>query len=295
MKLSLLLFALLLTLQASAQLVIGTGGMKILAGTRLTVNELTLTPSTSLSLSTNSLQKTTTPASMTPQASISRVYQFSVAFPFSGTVAFPYQTSELNGNTEGKLKLAYAVTPGGAFFNNAASTINTTTKFISTTFTSQNLAQLTAASQNPDLSPTVEMPDAQFTAGSAHNFVVNVTELNGLTTTAGSVRVTITAPVGYSVSFNNTLTSIPVTGGTTTTVNNGQWSLLQNLDNRQLILQLSQSVAAGATSALGITITRTTANSGSTSNITVNINGDGTQTYDSNAANNIYARIISGL
>ncbi|GAB4028899.1 hypothetical protein [Spirosoma gilvum] len=297
MRYYLLLITLLSALHASAQLTVGSQGMLVQANTSLTVDGLVLTPSVNLTLTNNTLQKTTTPVSMTPQASISRVYQFSVAIPFSGTISFPYLTAELNGNTESRLKLAYANTPNGPVLNNPTSTLNTTTKIISTTFTSQNLALVMAASQYPDLSPTLILPDANFPVSSSRNFVINVFEGSGIATSQGIVAITLTAPAGYNLSFNNSLTSIAVSGGTTTTVNNSQWSVIQNTANQQLTLRMNtgQAVGANATSTLGFTISRTTANSGSVSNVTVNVTDDTSRNYDGNPANNVYARIISGL
>lgn len=288
---------LLLSLQAVAQLSIGTQGMTILATTSLSVDGLSITPSTSLTLVNNTLQKNTTPASTTPQASISRVYQFSVAIPFSGTVSFPYLTAELNGNVEKRLKLLYAITSGGTYVNSPPSTRNSTTKVISTTFVSQNLLALTAASQNPDLSPTLVLPEANFPAGSSRNFVVNIVEAVGLSTSIGNVLITLTAPVGYTLSFDNSLISIDVSGGSTTMLNNAQWSATSNSGNQQLTLQINagESVGASATSSLGFTITRTSANTGSASNVTVNVADDASKTYDGNTANNVYSRVISGL
>ncbi|MVM32297.1 hypothetical protein GO755_19780 [Spirosoma sp. HMF4905] len=292
-----LLATLITALQASAQLSVSSQGITIKANTPLSVDGLVLTPSVELTLANNTLQKSTTPVSTTPQSSISRVYQFSVVVSFSGTVRFTYLTTELNSNTEARLKLAYAATSSGPFFNSPASTLNTTTKTISTTFTNQNLQLITAASQYPDLSPTILLPDANFPISSSRNFVINIFEVAGVPTSQGNAIVTLTAPVGYSLSFNNSLATINVSGGATTVVNNTQWSIIQNQGNQQITLRMNtgQSVGAGDTSVLGFTISRTTANSGSVSNVTTNVAEDASKTYDGDAANNVYARVISGL
>ncbi|MVM31200.1 hypothetical protein GO755_14250 [Spirosoma sp. HMF4905] len=127
--------------------------------------------------------------------------------------------------------------------------------------------------------------------------VVNIFEGAGIPTSMGNVQLTLRAPVGYPLSFDNKLTSINVSGGSMTNVNNSQWSLLPTTGNRQLTLQLNtdQFVNANATSSLGFTITRTSANAGSASNVTVNVADDASKSYDGNPANNVYARIISGL
>ncbi|GAB4036099.1 hypothetical protein GCM10028809_47170 [Spirosoma gilvum] len=149
----------------------------------------------------------------------------------------------------------------------------------------------------PDLSPTLVLPEANFEAGSSRNFAVNVFEAEGHATPPGSVTVTISAPTGYTLSFNQSLTSIDVSGGSTTPVNNSQWTLSRSVNNQQLSLRMNtgQSIGAGGTSVLGLTLTRTSANAGSTSNVTINVTDDSGRTYDTNPANNVYARIISGL
>ncbi|GAB4024554.1 NHL repeat-containing protein [Spirosoma gilvum] len=152
-----------------------------------------------------------------------------------------------------------------------------------------------------DLTPTLTLPQSNFGASGAEltrNFVLNLFEVGGLRT-SGSVVITLTAPVGYSLSFTNSLTSIQVTGGSANpvSVDNTKWSLTTNIASQQLSLTINagQFVEGDGVAVLGFTITRTTANSGSVSNITVNVTNDASNTYDSNSANNIYARIISGL
>lgn len=156
--------------------------------------------------------------------------------------------------------------------------------------------------QTPDLSLNLVLPQGNFGSSSPNNardFVVNLFETAGLPTTSGSVVITITVPVGYSISFNSALTSINLIEGNNNpvAVENARWHITDSKDTQQLTLTMNtgQSIAANATAVLGFTATRTTANSGSVSNITVNVNNDATQTYDGNPANNIYARIINGL
>lgn len=153
----------------------------------------------------------------------------------------------------------------------------------------------------PDLSPNLMLPQGNFALApeNVRNFVVNLTEVIGQPTAPGSVSMTISVPSGYTLSFNNSLTSINVTGGLSNpvTVENSRWSVASNLSDQQItvVINAGQSIVAQGTASLGFSITRTTANSGSVSNITVNVTDDPLQRYDGNAANNIYARIISGL
>ncbi len=154
----------------------------------------------------------------------------------------------------------------------------------------------------PDLSPTLSLPQANFSASgpeASRQFVVNVFEVGGKTTSMGSVTLTLSAPTGYSLTFNSSLTSINVSGGTANpvAVDNGKWTVWSNVAGQQLRLVLNpgQSIDANGQSVLGFTLSRTTANSGSVSNMTVNVADDPGGSYDGNPANNVYARILNGL
>ncbi|QDK78659.1 hypothetical protein EXU85_08550 [Spirosoma sp. KCTC 42546] len=170
---------------------------------------------------------------------------------------------------------------------------------INTTFT---IIVSGAAPAQSDLTPTIDLPQANFAATSPNNsrdFVVEIAELDGFATSTGNVIFTVTAPTGYSISFSNSITSINVSGGLTNpvAVDNTKWSVTNNAQNQQLTLTINggEAIAGFAKVKIGFTLTRTSANSGSTSNIVVNVNDDATNTYDNNSANNIYSRIISGL
>lgn len=151
----------------------------------------------------------------------------------------------------------------------------------------------------PDLTPVIDLPQANFAATSpdnTRNFVVNIFEVGGQSTSSGNVAITLSAPTGYTIAFSSSITSISVSGGTTTSVDNTNWTVTSNNGLQiSLTINAGQFIAANATAKLGFTITRTTANTGSASNITVNVNDDATHTYDGNPLNNVYARIITGL
>ncbi|QMW06064.1 ice-binding family protein [Spirosoma foliorum] len=163
-----------------------------------------------------------------------------------------------------------------------------------------NNNRVNAATLAPDLTPTIELSQANFALApdNERNFAVNVFELAGNPTSSGNVAMTITVPIGYTISFTNTLSTILISGGSTepVAVDNTHWTVT-NTDGRQisLIINAGQFIAAKATARLGFTMTRTTANSGSISSITVNVTNDASHSYDSNPFNNIYARIVSGL
>ncbi|WP_080059043.1 right-handed parallel beta-helix repeat-containing protein [Spirosoma aerolatum] len=154
---------------------------------------------------------------------------------------------------------------------------------------------------SPDLSPTINLPQSNFASSpdNARNFLVNIFETNSQPTSAGNATITISAPTGYVISFNNALTSINVSGGSNNpvAVDNTKWTVIGNASNQQLTLKMNngQIIAANSSSTIGFTATRISANAGSTSSITVNISNDPSRVYDGNTINNVYARIISGL
>ncbi|GAB4039665.1 beta strand repeat-containing protein [Spirosoma gilvum] len=151
----------------------------------------------------------------------------------------------------------------------------------------------------PDLTSILSLPDANFPANGSKQLLIQVQEVNGFATTGSSITINITVPAGYTISYDNTLTSINVSGGSNNpvAVQNSKWQVSSNVANQQLSLTINggESMGANTTLNLGFTITRTTANSGSTSNITINVADDSGGSYDNNHLNNIFARIISGL
>ena len=154
----------------------------------------------------------------------------------------------------------------------------------------------------PDLTPTLSLPQANFAATgpqATRNFILYLYEVGGLPTANGIIVVTLTAPIGYTLAFSNTQTSILVSGGSNTpvAVQNTRWQIRDNVANQQLTLAINQGegIAANGQMILGFSLTRTSANSGSASNITVNVADDASKSYDGNSANNVYARIINGL
>ncbi|QMW05783.1 choice-of-anchor Q domain-containing protein [Spirosoma foliorum] len=176
----------------------------------------------------------------------------------------------------------------------------TTSGVYSVTLTNPTGCTATAsvAVSGADLTVTLELPQANFAApGSVGNFLVNVFEVGGLPTSSGNVTITITAPIGYTLSFASSLTSIQVSGGSIVPVDNSQWTITNSLSARQMTLTMNSGafINGGGESSLGFSITRTSANSGSTASISVNVADDLTMTYDGNLANNVYARIITGL
>ncbi|GAB3543556.1 hypothetical protein GCM10027577_12420 [Spirosoma fluminis] len=161
---------------------------------------------------------------------------------------------------------------------------------------SATLHVLVKPTAGPDLTPSINLPQANFSPSgpnATRNFTVELQELRGLPT-AGTVVFTLTAPFGYEISYNGGLTSIAVSGGGTVPVENTRWTASQNGQQFTLTLNNGQVIPANGTAVIGFTITRTFANSGTPANIIVNITNDNTNSaYDSNALNNNYTRIIN--
>jgi hypothetical protein len=117
MKKYLLIFLCLCTYAASAQFTVQSSGLTLVAGTSLNINNLVLTPSANLTLANQTITRSATPAHGSPGgASILQVHKFSTPINFSGTAAIKYSASELNGNTEASLQIAYCPVLAGGIF-----------------------------------------------------------------------------------------------------------------------------------------------------------------------------------
>ncbi|GAB3726663.1 NHL domain-containing protein [Spirosoma lituiforme] len=226
-----------------------------------------------------------------------------VGSPFSYTV-----NAFTDTETPSSLTYSAVISPAnGLSFNSSTRIISgapTTTGGSIITITAVDAGGLSATTsftlvvKGVDLAPTLSLPMANFTASGSNatrNFTMLVEETNGIST-AGRVVITLTAPLGYSLTFDNSLTSITVSGTTNpVSVTNQDWSVSAT-SSSQMTLKLNQGkqVSANSRSAIGFSLTRTGASVG-TANITVNINDDASHSYDSNPANNVYARNINAL
>ncbi|QMW03166.1 hypothetical protein [Spirosoma foliorum] len=96
---------------------------------------------------------------------------------------------------------------------------------------SQSQLVSVTATNVPDLSPIITLPDANFPTNSSKDSLVRIFEVGWVATPPNSVTITVTAPIGYSLVFNEALTSINETGGNqnSVTVNNADWSVINDL------------------------------------------------------------------
>ncbi|AUD02481.1 beta strand repeat-containing protein [Spirosoma pollinicola] len=153
----------------------------------------------------------------------------------------------------------------------------------------------------PDLTPIIRLPLTNFTASgpnSSRQFTVELTEVNGQSTSSGNIVFTIGVPLGYTLTFDNTLTSINVSGGfnNPVVVDNTKWTpTASNSRQITLIIAAGQFISANGVATIGFTATRAGANTGNLSNITTNISVDNTGTYDTNPLNNVYALSVNSL
>ncbi|MCP9750955.1 T9SS type A sorting domain-containing protein [Ferruginibacter sp. HRS2-29] len=148
MKKYLILIICLYASSAFAQFAVQGSGLTVVAGTPLNINNLVLTPSANLTLTNQAITRSATPVpGVSAGASILQVHTFTAPFAFSGTAAIKYIASELNGNSELLLQIAYnPAVAGGVFTTTTGSATGSAgTYYVSKAgLTSVTLGQITA-------------------------------------------------------------------------------------------------------------------------------------------------------
>lgn len=157
MKNILLLLALSLPLSLRAQFVVGAQGMTLKSGAVFTIDSLVFQPSADITLTSNSVQRTSTAVTgVSGNKSIDRVYAFASPITFTGTAGFYYKDAELTGNTESGLRIAYTSTnPATTWVTTTGSVVNASENFISQTFSNATLGRITATSSTAPLPVTI--------------------------------------------------------------------------------------------------------------------------------------------
>lgn len=131
-----LLFFTFLCHQSLAQLHVGSGiSVHVQNGALLSVGGLTLQPSANLDISNTTFTLSHTPLNGPAEAGIKRVHQVSGPVTFIGTLGIVYNEEELNGNTEGSLKLAMRGTPSSPFAVSDNSVVNEAANHLTAAFT----------------------------------------------------------------------------------------------------------------------------------------------------------------
>ncbi|UFH56444.1 hypothetical protein [Spirosoma sp. KNUC1025] len=245
MRFFLTVLALLIASRISAQLSVGSNGMTILAGTSVSIDGLTLTPTANVTVANNSIQKINSPGAGSPNGSIGRAYRFGSPLAFSGTLRLQYLTTELNGGNESGLQLAYSSAENGPFTIVTGSTVDASNNLVSNSISNKSLFVVTAAVL-PDLSPILyARPSIQY-GPTSFGLVVDVFELNSVAT-SGSFTVRINKDPKVPFSFQPNATSVAGRS-----VQNSAWSFDAS-DEDYYILTTSQSVAAGNVLSFGLT------------------------------------------
>ena len=151
----------------------------------------------------------------------------------------------------------------------------------------------------PDLTPVIRLPFNNFSVDQSKNCMVELAELQNVKTASGVITFSITAPVGYAISFDGSLQSLVVQGvSSQQELSNKSWSIIATqLNGRRLVFQAKSDFflnGLGLTR-IGFSLKRTTATSGSSPVVTVNVSDNASGVYDSNSANNIFTRVLNSL
>jgi hypothetical protein len=124
----------------------GSSSLFIKAGTILGADSLVLTPSSDLTLSSNTLTVSPTAVNLAPAPSINRVYNLTSQISFTGTIQLYYQPSELNGNPESALQYTDS-SVGSSWLASPSSTVNTSLHYVQQTASARSLIGATASHQ----------------------------------------------------------------------------------------------------------------------------------------------------
>jgi hypothetical protein len=148
----------------------------------------------------------------------------------------------------------------------------------------------------PDLTPAIVVPSNTFAADEVKNVVLSVVELLNKATVPGTATFVLEVPNGYEMeAYDNTLTSIVPSGGSSRIVNNSQISEISRSGNT-ITFRVNAGVSIDAQSfkEIGVRIRRTSATPSSVSRLSFGIVFDPSQTdYDSNIFNNSFTRILT--
>lgn len=145
MKHSLLTALLFSCLFTNAQLSIGPSALSIGEGTSFSAGGFVITPSGgTTTIANNLLEKSTTPVNIRYTVfSLTNLTTFINPISITGTVRFYYDPSELNGNTENALKLAYF--DGAVWRNTITASVNSAENYIEETLNNQTFNGVTAS------------------------------------------------------------------------------------------------------------------------------------------------------
>lgn len=205
MKKYLLIFLCLCACAASAQFTVQGSGLTLVAGTTLNINNLALTPSANFTLVNQVITRSATPAPGSPSgASILQVHKFSTPVNFSGTAAIKYSASELNGNTEASLQIAYdPLIIGGVFTTTTGSSTGAAGSYYVSKagLAGVTIGQITATNSGITLPVTLTSfkAEATGTCGALISWSAEATSANESFAAESSVNTIEWRPVGSTI------------------------------------------------------------------------------------------------
>jgi hypothetical protein len=156
-----------------------SSALTVKSGTIFSADSLVLTPSSDLTLSNNTIQKSSTALNVVPAPGINRVYLLNNQVTFTGTIQLYYQPSELNGNPESALRYTDS-SVGGAWLASSSSTVNTSSHYVQQTAAARNFIGASASHQGTVLALSlVSFTGAWQNNGVDLQWVINQTQDHG--------------------------------------------------------------------------------------------------------------------
>ncbi|WP_199120337.1 T9SS type A sorting domain-containing protein [Pedobacter sp. ASV28] len=151
---------------AFAQLSTGSDGLFIMSGTTVSSDGLVLQPSTDLTISSTTIEKSGIAVSSSNGNSINRVYTFSSPITFTGNIGLYYLDEELNGNTASLLSILYKKNPTG-YVTTTNNNIDLANKLVTQSINNVSMLLLTAINSYVTLPVEVK----NFAAAAVNNHV----------------------------------------------------------------------------------------------------------------------------
>lgn len=134
---------------AKAQFRAGASGLFVKAGTILSVDGLSLTPSAGLPLNDTEISRTSAEISFPRYKSVRRSYEFTKTISFAGTAGIRVLASELNGNEPSGLKIAWSAArnaPSAGYIIAADGQLSAAGDQVQSTLLASSISMITAVS-----------------------------------------------------------------------------------------------------------------------------------------------------
>ncbi|WP_414617914.1 hypothetical protein [Dyadobacter sp. 32] len=161
-------------------------------------------------------------------------------------------------NGAGQAKASYC-------YNYAGQVVDCPTINPTSVTTPVQLALLVGTVPLPDLSPTLEIDNLSFPAGVSRDFIVNLYEINNVTTT-GSIKLRISKLSSFNITYPTLNGTSHVLGGIAN--ENSNWTFTENSGFITATSKPGVTIAANGQATIGFTIARKSGTSNGTQNIT---------------------------